>query len=51
MKLKIQEQYHTTEIVAKCCITDKFLKYDLILGGGILHKLGIIIYFENTAIV
>ena len=31
-------------------MTDKFLKYDLILGWDLLHKLGMIFNFQNKII-
>ena len=48
--LKLLELNDSAEIYAKCHLTNKFLNYDLILGRGILHELGIIFNFENKTI-
>ena len=48
--LKLQELNYSTDIYAKCHLTDKLLNYDLILNGDILHKQKIIFNFENKTI-
>ena len=48
--LKLVELNHSTEIYAKCQLTNKLLNYDLILGRDILQKLGITFNFENKSI-
>ena len=39
--LKLPEINHSTEICAKSHLMDELLKYDLILGRNIPHKVGI----------
>ena len=41
---------HSTELYAKCHLTDKLLNYNFILGRDILRKLGKILNFENKTI-
>ena len=48
--LKLPELNHSAEIYAKCCLTNKILNYNLILGRNILHKRGIIFNFGNKTI-
>ena len=48
--LKLKELNHSTEIHAKCQLTNKLLNYDLILGRDKLHELGINFNFENKTI-
>ena len=48
--LKLPELNHSSEIYAKCYLTDKLLNYHVILGRDMLNKLGIIFNFENKTI-
>ena len=48
--LKLPELNHSTNIYAKCNLTDKLLNYNLILGWDILNKLGIIFNLQNKTI-
>ena len=48
--LKLPELNHSTEIYAKCHVTNKLLHYNLILGGEILHKQEIIFNLKNKTI-
>ena len=47
---KLLELSHSADINATYNLTDKLLKYNLILGRDILHKLGIIFNFEYKTI-
>ena len=46
----LPELNHSTDIYAKCYLTNKLSNYDLILSRKILHKLGIIFNIENKTI-
>ena len=48
--LTLLELNHSSEIYAKCHVTNKLLNYSLILGRDILRKQGLIIKFENKTI-
>ena len=41
---------YSRKCVAKCCLTNKLLNYNLILGENILHELSIIFQFKNKTI-
>ena len=45
--LKLPELNHSAEIYAKYYLTNKLLYYNLILGRGIVHELGIIFNVKN----
>ena len=50
LDLKLPELNHSVEFYSKCHLTNKLLNYDLILGGDILHELGINFNLENKTI-